>query len=346
MKRTIILLVVFLLLGGGAFWYLNTEDERNKTTLAGADRDFAVKDIDRVHKIFIAGRKGERTTLVRDGQGGWTVNDAGKANPNVVGPLLEAIKNVRVQYKPSDNAVDQMVKTLATQGLKVELYDKQDEEIKTYYIGGSTADERGTYIILEGAEQPYVAEIPGFSGNISVRFARTGDEWRDETLFAKDVEDIQYLSVEYPKQRNYSFVIKASGSGYTVSPFYDITPEINRPSREGSIEAYLVGYESVGAEAFRNEYAARDSILQTIPFCRITLVDQAQDTTTAVFYPIEEEKTISQDPKSGAYVSTGGYIDRYFVWHNQKDFLLAQHLVLEDLFWAYSSFYEDSKMLN
>ena len=317
MKRTLILLVVFLLLGGGAFWYLSTDDERNKMTLAGSDRDFALEDMSQLHKIFIAGRKGERSTLVRNENGGWDLEGAGPANPHVMEPLLEAIRNVRIKYKPSD-----------------------------YYIGGSTADERGTYIIMDGAEQPYVAEMPGFSGNLSVRFDRYGDEWRDKMLFSEKVEDIKYLSVEYPKQKNQSFILEATGSDYTVKPFYDITPEIQRPFKEGSVEAYLVNFESVGAEAFRNDYNSRDSILQTIPFCSITLVNTKEDTPRAVFYPIIKEKVTTQDRKTGDYVTTGGYLDRYFVLRNQQDFMLAQHLVMEKIFWGYASFYQDTNLLN
>ncbi|MCB9291126.1 MAG: hypothetical protein H6560_27725 [Lewinellaceae bacterium] len=49
-----------------------------------------------------------------------------------------------------------MVESLATEGMKVELYDKDGGLLKAYYVGGSTSDERGTYMIMEGAEQPYV----------------------------------------------------------------------------------------------------------------------------------------------------------------------------------------------
>lgn len=346
MKRTLILLVIFLLLGGGAFWYLSTDDKRNKMTLAGSDRSFALEDMSQLHKIFIAGRKGERTTLVRDGQGGWTVNGQDKTNPHVVEPLLEVVRNIRIKYKPSENALKNMVNVLATQGSKVELYDEEGNLLKAYYIGGSTADERGTYAIMDGAEQPYVVEIPGFSGNISVRFNRLGDEWRDKTLFAEQVEDIKYLSVEYPKQKNQSFILEAKGSDYDIKPFFDITPKIQRPFKEGSVEAYLVNFENVGAEAFRNKHSGRDSILQTIPFCSITLVNTAEDTTRAVFYPITEEKITTQDRKTGEYVTTGGYIDRYFVLRNQQDFMLAQHIVMQKIFWGYGSFYQDTNLLN
>ena len=63
MNRTLILLIVFLILGGGTAWYLlNKEDD--KTTLAGLDRDFAVENVAQIHKIFLANRADNSTTLL------------------------------------------------------------------------------------------------------------------------------------------------------------------------------------------------------------------------------------------------------------------------------------------
>ncbi|MCB0547627.1 MAG: DUF4340 domain-containing protein [Phaeodactylibacter sp.] len=344
MNRTLVLLIAFLVLGGGVFWYF-TQGEDEKTTLAGADRDFAVKNIEQIHKIFIADRRGERTTLEREGDH-WIYNGKYKARPSVVTPLLEAVERVQVKYKPPQAAVENMVQSLATEGIKVELYDKKGERIKAYYVGGSTSDERGTYMIMDGAEQPYVVDMPAWDGNLSVRFRRYGDEWRDKTLFAEEVENIQSVSIEYPKQRNQSFVLESTDDGYEVRPFYDITPQIKRPYREGSAEAFLVNFESVGAEAFRNDYSGRDSITQLVPFSIITLVNKQGDTTQVKLHPIVQENIISHDEKTGDYVLYSSDIERYFADLNGKDFLLSQHLVLQKLLWGYGSFFKDNNLLN
>lgn len=344
MNRTLILLIAFLLLGGGVLWYL-TQGEDEKTTLAGADRAFAVKDIGQVHKIFIADRGGERTTLERR-DGYWLYNGKYKARPSVMLPLLDAIKRVQVKYKPPEAAVPSMVEALATESMKVELYGRDGELIKAYYVGGSTSDERGTYMIMDGAEQPYVVHLPAWEGNLSVRFRRYGDEWRDKTLFEEEVENIQSVSIEYPKQRNQSFILENTPGGYEIRPFYDITPEIRRPFRKGSAEAFLSGFESVGGEAFRNNYPGRDSISQLVSFSIITLVNKQGDTTQVKLHPIIKESTISQDAKTGEYVRYDSNIERYFADLNGVDFLLAQQIVLEKLFWGYGSFFEDKNLLN
>ncbi len=344
MKRTLLLLAIFLLLGGGTAWYLNTGGG-NKTTLAGADRDFAMKDMEKVQKIFIADRDGERTTLERR-DGYWLYNGQYKARPTVIRPLLEAVKHVQVKYKPPHAAVPNMVKVLATEGIKVELYGAEDELLKSYYVGGATSDERGTYMIMEGAEQPYVVFLPSWEGNLSVRFKRSGDDWRDKSLFSSEMEDIQSVSIQYPKQRNQSFILERKGGDFTVRPFYGITPQANRPYREGSAEAFLAKFESVGAEDFRNNLPGRDSIRQLVPFSIITLATTGGDTSRASLFPILPENVVSQDPKSGNFVTSHNEIERYFVDLNGQDFFMAQHRVLQDILWGYSSFFKDQDLLN
>ena len=63
-----------------------------------------------------------------------------------------------------------VIKTLASEGVKVELYTQNKKLYKTFYIGGETADFLGTYMIMEGAKKAYVIHIPGFNGFLTPRF--------------------------------------------------------------------------------------------------------------------------------------------------------------------------------
>lgn len=344
MRRTIILLTLFLLLGGGVLWYLNNREDE-KTTLAGADRRFAVEDISQVHRIFIADREGNRTTLERK-DGYWLYNGQHKARPEAMEPLLQAIQRLRVKYKPPRASEKNMVEALATQGLKIELYDKQGRKIKSYYLGGSTADERGAFAIIDGAEQPYVVELPAWEGNVTVRFAHKGDDWRDKKLFAEEADNVLSVSIEYPRQRDHSFRLESTPDGFEVKPMFDVTPLISRPYREGSVETFLANFEALSAEEFVNRHPARDSVRQLVPFSIITLVNKQGDTTQARFFPILPDQYISQDIKSGEFIEASSDIERYYVSLNEKDLLLAQHLLLRKAFWSYSSFFQDRKMLN
>lgn len=335
MKRTLILLVIFLALGGVAAWYLmNPEDE--KTSLLAYERDFAVENTDRIYKIFLADRQGTTTTLERK-DGYWLYDGRYKVRPNAMDNLLDAICRIQMKYKPPLAAVDGMIKSLSTEGIKVELYDRQGKMIKTYYVGGSTADERGTYAIMDGVEQPYVVHIPSWEGNLRFRFNLRGEDWRDKTVLAYEPEDIQAVSIEYPLQKNKSFRLERDGKGFKVSPFYDVTPRINRPIREGAAEAFLTGFESQVAEAFENNNPGRDSITQLIPFSIITVTDAKGEEKEVRLFPIYPEQEI--DLKTGAVIGSGD-VERYFADCSCGDFFLVQHLLFRKILWAYEFFFE------
>ncbi len=309
------------------------EDER--TTLAGWDRDFKVEDTERIHKIFLADRQGERVTLERR-DGSWLYNGRWKARPNAIENLLDAVSRLEMQFKPPQAMVDPMVRDLAANGIKVELYDRQDELIKAYYVGGATADERGTYVIREGAEQPYVAHIPGWSGNLRFRYNLKGDDWRDKSIFDCDPDEIREVTVEYPKQKNKSFRVEKDGGSYQVRPFYDITPAVEAAPARGLVEAFLAGFESLGAEAFENQNPRRDSIRQLVPFSIITVTDDRGAMREVRLFPIFPKRApFESPPLEGADV-----VERYFADISNGDFMLAQHRVVKKILWAYPFFFD------
>ena len=335
MKRIIILLAVFALLGGATAWYMTSKDDVNDSmSELRAERDFAT-DPETVYKVFIADRQGENTTLERK-KGYWLYNGQWRANPGAIENLMGAIGAVQMKYKPPQAAVKPMINDLATQGIKVELYDKKDELIKTYYVGGAPADERGTYMIMEGAENPFVTHIPNWTGNLRFRYNLSGDEWRDKTVFSYELEDIQSVSVEYPKQKNKSFILTKDGRDYSIKPFYDITPESTKPYKKGSAENFLIGFEQLIAESFKNEKEEKDSISQQIPFTIISLTDVNGNTKEVKFHPLLPNHSV--DSKTGAIFS-GGDVERYFADCNTGDFMMVQHRVFQKIFWAYEFFF-------
>ncbi|NUO00694.1 MAG: DUF4340 domain-containing protein, partial [Saprospiraceae bacterium] len=278
---------------------------------------------------------GGRTTLERKGKH-WIYNEKYKAKPNAIENLLRAIYRVEMKYKPPVNAVKNMVRSLATEGLKVEMYNAQNQLIKSYYIGGSTSDERGTYMMLEGAEQPYVTYIPSWEGNLRFRFNLQGDDWRDKSIFSAEPEEITYVGIEYHKQREKSFKIVKDGNAYQVKPFHSITPEIQSPLRPGAVESYLIGYQSVQAEAFENLYQHRDSISSQLPFCTITVQQRDGTERVAKLHPIFKSRLY--DEKTGKYGPLAE-AERYYA-DCEGDFLMVQHLVIKKILWGYESFFE------
>ncbi|RMG79172.1 MAG: DUF4340 domain-containing protein, partial [Bacteroidetes bacterium] len=263
MKRTLILLLLFLVLGGAALLFMQKKEKTAHSTLLGEDRHFEIKNPDDIQKIFIAQRTGiPPVTLERAGDH-WVVNKKYRARESAVNNVLEVLTTVRMESIPSRAALDNIVKELSAQGIKVEVYGKNDTPLKVFYVGGVSPDERATYFIMEGSAQPYAVEIPSMEGSLRPRFELAGDEWRDRAVFREKPENIQSLSVEYPKQRSKSFVVERKGNAWDVRPFYDITPRINAPVLQNEVEAWLLGFDALIAENFVNDYEKKDSVANT-----------------------------------------------------------------------------------
>ena len=330
-KSTRILLATLLVLTAVALIYYLL-GRNGKYTRQGWDRDFSVKEEESIQKIFLADRQGNQTTLER-AAGGWTYNGQFKANPNVMKNLLETITSVELQYIPPSSAVRPMVEDLATNGIKVEIYGKGGKLLKAYYVGGTTPDERGTFMIMEGSEQPYVTQIPSMMGAIRGRYAVKGDDWRDKTVFPWDPAEIVFVSIEYPKLKNRSFILEKKGEDFTIHPFYEVTPPIAAPYKNGSGEQFLQGFENIIAEAFENDNPLRDSIVQRLPFSVISVRTRGGEERTLRLHPaISSNKYLNEAPPE---------YERYLVEvMPQNDFMLLQHRIVSRILWGYDFFFE------
>lgn len=334
MKKNYLLLILFLLLGGATIWYLSTKDEKAVKSTLSEDRNFAVKDEDDIHKIFIAKRTGETYTITRTNGKYWRINDQYNVAPNAMAGLLEAITNVTMKYLPTQAAIPNIVKNMAARAIKVEIYGKNDNLLKAYYVGGIGVDGESTYFIMENSDQPVACEIPQMVGHIGTRYDFNGDEWRDKAIFEYQPEDIQAVSIEYPKQRNKSFKLKRQGDGWDVQPFYDNVPKINRKVVNGKVEGFLINFDKLIGESFENQYEKKDSIRNMIPFSVISVTDVKGNEKIAAFYPTYKDNAQG--------IRASDYIDRFFADVSTGDWMLAQHFTFQKAFWSYEAFFESS----
>ena len=324
-------LVVLGVLAGIAWW---SGQKDTGTSTLGRDRLFRVENTDQVHKIFLAHRDGEQVTLERQGRS-WVYNGKWTARENAMENLLRAIRTIEMKYKPAEAAVPNMVEDLAVYGIKVELYDRTDKLLKAYYVGGGTADERGTHVIMEGSEQPYVAHLPGWEGNLRFRYNLKGDDWRDKSVFAERPDNIKQITVDYPRQKSKAFQLVRQGNSFAVYPLHSTTPVRDEKPAPGAAERFVYGFESLIAEAFENQNPRRDSILQTLPFSVIQVVRKDGSQKEVRLYPVR--------PLATMWDAQGDMpnqpIERYFAATDAGDFFLVQHRVFRRILWPYQAFF-------
>lgn len=339
MNKTYLYLSILIVLASIAYYsYIH----QNNSTISNSESDFAVKQVDKIHKVFIANKNNIQATVTRNTDGRtwtyWTKNKQPyKVRPAAIQLLLETLQNVQVRYVVSEAGLKQAVNNLEIQGKKVELYDKKGKNFKTFYVGGATNDLEGTFMIMENSEQPYVVDMGTLTGTLYDRFLILEEDWRDKTVFAYKAADIKAIAVEYPKQREKSFRLeRLQGNQFTVVPFYATTPAINYAPFMPKIEAYLYNFEKRIAEAFETKNPDRQTIISRVPFCNITVTNKKGIQQNVSFIPVITPVETNKE----------GYrhrqkVQRFFASINDnQDFMLVQSLVFNPVFWEYKLFFE------
>ncbi len=337
MKKTITLLAIFVVLAGSTAWYFSSQKNKGKTSYKKtAEMDFAV-DPERVFKVFLNDRSGNKSLLTRKDDY-WLLDNKYKVRPTAISMLLYTMKKLEVKYRPARTAKQNIINDFVTFAIEVEVYDKEDQLIKNYYVGGSDQKGSGTYMIMADAEELFAMHIPSFTGSLRPRYFLKGEQWRDKSVFAEKTEDIQSIWVDYPKQKNKSFKLSKIGGQYEIIPFYEATPRNNNPYLKGMAEKYLAGYESLVAEAFQNDNEKRDSIVSLVPFCNITITYNDREVKSVRFFPFTDIDRYG-NPKP----TPAGYpIFRLNADCSWGDFMLVQQDVFKKAFWTYELFFEKS----
>ncbi len=333
-----ILLLIFIILGGAGYYYTK-QSKKEKTTLKAGDWDMAIKNPDDIYHIFIADRvTNETIDLVRKGDE-WTYNNKWKARPNAIENLLMMMRTVQLRERPANAAIPHMVKSLATQGVKVEIYDKNGEALKKYYVGGTTPDERGTYMILENSNNPYVMHMQHAEGSLRGLFFMGEKNWRDKEVFAFTIDEVKSISLDYPRNKNQSFKLSKNEKDWSLDPLYPSTRIINRRLDIDAIEEFIGGFKSLGAEAFENDFEKRDSVIASQPFCTIKIEKQNGDEKVAILHPLDFK---FKDPKAD---KESTYYERYLadMQNEDRDLMLIQHIVFKKIFWGYPFFFMPEK---
>ena len=215
----IIIAAILVVIAGVLIW-----NNRYLSTLQGESSDFQVWDTASVTKVYLADRK-ERESLLERQEHGWTLNDTYTAHPKQVQYLLTTLYKIRVKMPVSVASHDNIVKQLASQSTKVEVYqivprinlfDKiklfyHEKRTKVFYVGDATMDSSGTFMLKEGADKAYIVYIPSFRGFITTRFTANPDDWRDHTIFHENMADIQSVEVDFNEDPEGSFRIDNIG---------------------------------------------------------------------------------------------------------------------------------------
>ena len=335
--KYIYILIGILILAGGIILVKKNKDAREDQALI-ADRDFRIEDSKRVEKIFIAHRNGQKVLLKKQADGEWLLNDKYRARKDAVNGILRLMRKIKVKNIPPPAMYEKIFKDIASDGVQVEFYDKNEKKIKAFQIG--YADNRGytTFMVMDGFTKPYGMHDPAAAGTFRPYFDLLFHQWKDKTMLKLDPKQIKTVRMDYQAQRNKSFIIDQSEDGYTVKPFYSTTPVINGKVNEAEVEAYLEEFKSKGAEAVLTDLNRLDSLQQSIPFAVLEVEMKNGELVKRDVYTANlKEYNDYQKTKTGR--TTQGMLHYYVYDGDVEELYHAQDLVLGKLFVSYDFFF-------
>ncbi len=293
MKKNLIYLIILAVLAVVAYYAINS---RSGSTLDKELSDFAVKDTGAVVKIFMADKGGQSVLLEKQENNEWTVNTSFEARPDAIQNLLTTIAMVDVRSPVAKAAFNNVMKQLAAKAIKVEVYSAAGL-VKTYYVGGPTQDQLGTFMYLEGSDVPFVTQIPGFEGYLTPRYNVKEKEWRTKRVFRLTPEQIVAvkavdfsipdMNVQLEKADDGSFKV-LNGDGQVLDGV-----------SQDKVINYLGFYSQVNYEMEENTLSKsqEDSLLVTAPVRKLTVstVEGTTQTITMWRRPITDATTFKQN---------------------------------------------------
>lgn len=321
MKKYLIIIVVLSIIASILYF------GRQTTTIKQELSDFSVKDTSLITKVFFADKFGN-SVYVNKAESEWLVNNKHKARPDAISTLLSTIHDIEVNYPVSNSLHNSVVKKLASKGIKVEIYTKNEiKAFKTYYVGEPAANMIGSFMLLENSSKPFVMYIPGFNGFLAPRYnidGSTVDEelWKDRVILEFDPNKINSVEIINHENENLSYSIKKDTTEQYFLAYKNKSFIINNEFGK----QYFDYFNKISCEGFMNDFSAKDSIVNSPNFHTIKIKSDKKEI---------EFKTFHKLPKRDEYLDQYGEKlkydpDRLFALID-SEFVLIQFFIFNKL---------------
>lgn len=330
MKNNKILIVILLGLIALAIYFFSTNKSETVSDIEGAKSEFAIQDTSKISKIFIADAKGKTVMLSKE-KGTWMVNNKYVARPDNVQLLLKTFNRIAVKSPVPKSAFNNIIKSLATGGTKVEIYEGEEKPSKVYYVGGPTLDHQGTYMLLETegvkSTAPFIMHIPGFYGYLTTRFFTEAEQWRDAVVFKYMPTEIKSISVQYHETPKQSFIVEKENNKFVLKDFSN--KKIINEANTNIIDKYVSLYQNIYYEMIDVESSQekKDSIINSPPYFTIEVEGVLGEQNKIVAYHMPNYRQLmGKDGQPYLYD-----VDRMYALLNDELFLFIQFATFDQL---------------
>jgi hypothetical protein len=338
MGKTLIYVAVLAILGFGVYYLLFRESEGGM--YQEKDAYFTVRDTAAIGKIFMVDNEGNSVLLERKAND-WTVNKRYAAMPVQVINVLTCLYKQTALTPVAERDYNTVIRLLSTQATKVEVYNREGKQLSVFYVGGQGPDFHGSYMLREGAKQPYLVEVPGFAGYLSPRFSTDINDWRSRLVFALPADSIRSIIVDYYDEPMSSYEVKNEGGKITVEADEQLS-SVLKDLNEPKTRAYLDFFKLVNCEGYINGALDADSLISNAQRrCRMEVTSQAGVSKTLDIYWMDlnkRSKNIRQSVTDERNRPTD--IDRmYAVDLNARDTMIIQNNTFDVLLRRNYEFY-------
>ena len=332
MNKNIIYFLIVVALAIIAWVFIFNKDTGS---FKGNDKAFGVKDTADIHRIFLADLSGTSIDVKREGDH-WVVNDGVPARQDIINTLMTTFREIEVNVPVAKSMYEKVVRDIAGNHIKVEIYDKGNKKIRSFFIGPVSTAYSGNFMLVEGSKSPFIVHIPGFDGFISSRFVMEERLWKDRSVFNDGFDNIQELSINYPRVTDSSFTLIRQNDG---TFHFESQTAMNGSVNPEIVKYYLNQYKSLNCETFVNDKYRLDSLLSEAAVCELILTDMGGVTRKAnVYYRPTTYRTKMQFTYEGDEIQFD--LDKYYcVLNNNQDLAIIQNFVFGKLFVGPSYFY-------
>ena len=334
-NRSIFIAFILLALVALVLWL-----SQSSTTFRRSSSDFKLNDSSSVTRIFMADKNNNSVTLTRKAPDKWLVNEKYPAQNQSIGLLLKTMVGLEVQQPVAKAAHNTIVKELAVNAVKVEVYQQvfridlfgirmfpHEKLTKVYYVGGATQSNLGCFMLMQDSSEPFVVYLPGFRGFVSPRYSPIEKYWRNYIVFRKNIPEIAKVRVEIPATPEYSYEVRNNGQNKFILVSLKDQAEVKNYDTLKLLN-FLSGFRSLAYEALLNDMdkLRKDSILRSRPFITITLTDTSGVSKTITTFH-KKGPDGQTDPK-GAPLPYD--LDRLYASVNDgKDFTIIQYFTFD-----------------
>lgn len=334
-NKTLVLLLFLLLLSAVTWYAYRDAEQKDKISEIKEERLFTVKTKEEIRKIILTRAGRDVVSFERSG-GQWLLDKTYRADDVVVDQMLQVLTKMQMKSIPSKNATSTIKDAMMRSGIRVDLYDSEGSNLKSFTIGSDIQSGEGTYMLLSGKDQPYVMELPGLAGGLRSRFEQPLYNYRDKFIYREGSEHIAKIEVVYPKDQASSFILSADLQGYRLTPHDPLSPVRPEAPNPGKMKTYVKYFGELGAERLYNEFTGRDTVRALTPFAEIKLTRKNGTQLNYKFWSYDAYVLKTADIRRVQEALTP---ERYFVETNGGDFYTVQTRVFGKIFAGYSYFF-------